>query len=365
MSQFLEMKVSSSPWVILPVIALSAVVLAYLIHVSVLWILRGLAKRTKIEWDQRIYRLLDVYLFPLLVVAGLLFFLDAIPLPPRVVGATRRLLALAGLLLGLFLLTRGALLILRNVEARYEPLRNIRGPIEIFTKIVFFAVGGMLILDTLGVSLTPIITTLGIGSLAVAIALQDTLGNFFAGLYVKADRPIEVGHYVRLESGEEGYVEQIGWRSTRIRMLPNNMVIVPNNKLVQSVITNYHLPDKELAVPVQVGVHYESDLEKVEKVTCEVAREVMRTVPGGVPSFEPFIRYHTFNQSSIDFTVILRAREFVDNFPVKHEFIKRLQARYQREGITIPFPIRTVYLKAESDGRTQERTTQLRQRDEA
>ena len=136
-------------------------------------------------------------------------------------------------------------------------------------------------------------------------------------------------------------------------MLPNNMVVVPNSKIVQSNITNYCLPDKELAVLVQVGVHYDSDLAKVESVTCEVARDVLRTVPGGVPGFEPFIRFHTFNQSSIDFTVILRGREFVDNFLIKHEFIKRLQARYKKEGITIPFPIRTIYMKAEPDSRSQ------------
>jgi small-conductance mechanosensitive channel len=258
--------------------------------------------------------------------------------------AARGFLVFWGLFIGIFLLGRATLMILRNAERRYEPIRNIRGPLEIAVKIIFVAVGGMIILDNLGISITPILTTLGIGSLAVAIALQDTLGNFFAGLYIKADRFIEVGQYVRLQSGEEGYVDQIGWRSTRIRMLPNNMVIVPNNKIVQSIITNYDLPDPELAVLIQVGVHYDSDLQKVERVTQDVAKEILRTVPGGVPEFEPFIRYHTFNQSRIDFTVILRGRAFVDNFLIKHEFIKRLRARYREEKIVIPFPIRTVYL---------------------
>jgi small-conductance mechanosensitive channel len=128
-------------------------------------------------------------------------------------------------------------------------------------------------------------------------------------------------------------------------MLANNMVIVPNSKLVQSVITNYHLPEPELAVLVELGVHYNSDLQKVEKVTCEVAKEVLQAVPGGIPGFDPFIRYHTFGDSSIKFSVIMRAREFVDNFLIKHEFIKKVQARYQQEGITIPFPIRTVHLE--------------------
>jgi small-conductance mechanosensitive channel len=102
------------------------------------------------------------------------------------------------------------------------------------------------------------------------------------------------------------------------------------------IVTNYHLPSRELAVLVEVGVDYSSDLTFIERVTSEVARDVMRTVPGGVLEFEPFIRYHTFGDFSINFTVILRAREFVDQYLIKHEFIKRLQARYQQEGITIP-----------------------------
>jgi small-conductance mechanosensitive channel len=137
-------------------------------------------------------------------------------------------------------------------------------------------------------------------------------------------------------------------------MLPNNMVVVPNSKLVQDVITNYYLPDPELAVLVPVGVAYDSDLEKVDKVTSEVAKEALQTTPGAIAGFEPFIRYHTFNQSSIDFTVILRAREFTDGILLKHEFIKKLHVRYAREGITIPFPIRTVYLKGETDGGDRE-----------
>jgi small-conductance mechanosensitive channel len=282
-------------------------------------------------------------------VGGLLLIADAAPLPFKALAAIHQLLAISALLLAVVLATRGALLILRNIETRYG-LYNIRGPLEIFTKIILIAVGGMLVLDNLGISLTPILTTLGIGSLAVAIALQDTLGNFFAGLYVKADRPIEIGHYIRLQSGEEGYVEHIGWRSTRIRMLPDNMVVVPNNKLVQDIITNYHLPSRELAVLVPVGVAYDSDLEKVERVTQEVAKEILQTVDGGIREFAPLIRYHTFNQSSIDFTVVLRAREFTDGILIKHEFIKRLHVRYGQEGITIPFPIRTVYLEGKPDG---------------
>jgi small-conductance mechanosensitive channel len=203
-------------------------------------------------------------------------------------------------------------------------------------------VGLLVMLSGLGLSITPMLTALGVGGLAVALALQEPLANFFAGFFLTLAGQIRVGDYVKLDSGQEGYVVDFSWRSARLRMLANNLVIVPNAKLAQSVVVNYHLPAEDLAVLVEVGVDYGSDLGHVEQVVIDVGRAVMRETQGGVPDFEPFIRYHTFADSSINFTVILRAREFVDQYLIKHEFIKRLHARFDREGIVIPFPIRTI-----------------------
>ena len=203
-------------------------------------------------------------------------------------------------------------------------------------------IGGLVILNGLGLSITPMLTALGVGGLAVALALQEPLANFFAGLFITLSGQIRLGDYVKLDSGQEGYVADFSWRSTRLRMLPNNLVVVPNAKLAQAIVINHNLPSHDLAVLVEVGVDYASDLAHVERVVSEVGRDVMAGVPGGIAGFEPFIRYHTFGESSIDFTVILRAKEFVDQYLVKHEFIKRLHTRFTQEGIVIPFPIRTL-----------------------
>lgn len=214
--------------------------------------------------------------------------------------------------------------------------------IQNVARLIVIIIGGLTVMSGLGISIAPLLTALGVGGLAVALALQDTLANLFAGVYVTLTRQIKVGNYLKLDTGEEGYLVDIGWRTARIRMLPNNVVLVPNAKLAQAIVVNYDLPDQEMAVLVDVGVDYDSNLRHVEAVTCEVAREIMRTTPGGIDTFEPFIRYHTFGESSIDFTIILRARQFVDQYLIKHELVKRLHERYDEEGITIPFPIRTI-----------------------
>ena len=218
--------------------------------------------------------------------------------------------------------------------------RHGRGPemlsptiITNFTQLLVFLVGALIGLQSLGIAVTPILTALGVGGLAVALALQETLSNLFSGLYIITARQIRPGDYVKLNTGEEGTIVDITWRSTKIREGPNNMVIVPNAKLASATVTNYYEPDREIAVPVRMGVSYESDLAAVERITLDVAREVLRDGQGSVRGFEPVLRYHTFGDASVDFTVVLRAQDIGSQDAVKHEFVKRLHARYRAEGV--------------------------------
>ena len=248
--------------------------------------------------------------------------------------------------LGAVSVTLAAATIASRVVDAVGPVVGPALPVSSLTRNIawglVFALGALVILNGLGLSIAPMIAALGVGGIAVALALQEPLANFFAGVFITLAGQIRLGDYVKLDSGQEGYVVDFSWRSTRLRMLANNLVIVPNSKLAQAIVVNHHLPSEDLAVLVEVGVDYASDLAHVERVVTEVGREVMSEVAGGVADFEPFIRFHTFGESSIDFSVILRGREFVDQFLIKHEFVKRLHTRFDREGIVIPFPIRTI-----------------------
>lgn len=215
-------------------------------------------------------------------------------------------------------------------------------------RIAVIGLGLLVVLGNLGIAIAPLLTAMGVGSLAVALALQPTLSHLFAGFHITLARRIRVGDFVELEGGQQGYITDIGWRSTQIRELSNNLVVVPNSRLAEVIVRNYSMPEGEQAALVQVGVAYDSDLEEVERVTVETARETQRHVTGAVPDFEPFIRYHTLADSAINFTVILRVREFVDRYVVMHEFIKRLHLRYAEAGIQIPFPQRVVHLVSPS-----------------
>lgn len=307
--------------------------------------LRALAKRTKWEGDEVLLGAFRRVTFLGTVLVGAYVALVVVELPPRVDAFLSKGLLVLAILVATLFLSRVAVGFLDAYLRRLKDLVPPSSLLRNLMRLAIFTIGFLVLLQSLGISITPALTALGVGGLAVALALQGPLANLFSGLHIILSKQIRPGDYVKLETGEEGYVVDISWRNTTIRQLPNNLVIVPNSKLASIIVTNYYMPQQEMSVLVQVGVSYDSDLEKVERVTLEVAREVMREVPGGVPEFEPLLRYHTFADFSINFTVILRAREFVDQYRVRHEFIKRLHRRYQQEGIEIPFPIRTIYMR--------------------
>ncbi|AXV38317.1 MAG: hypothetical protein CIT01_08955 [Methanobacterium sp. BRmetb2] len=215
------------------------------------------------------------------------------------------------------------------------------------SKLIVVFIGLMVVIQFLGLSITPMLTAFGIGGIALALALNDTFSNMFAGLNVITSKEMKIGDYIMLETGEEGYVQDITWRNTTIKAITNNTIIVPNSKIASHIITNYHQDQKEMLVKLNVGVSYESDLKKVEMVTVDVAKEVTEKLTGADDSVEPYIRYNEFNDFSINFTVFLSVTEFIEQYKLKHEFIKKLHERYNQEGIVIPFPIRTVYMKNE------------------
>lgn len=278
---------------------------------------------------------------------GLYLALSATSLPENWVQAIGKILVVLGIFSATLVIATIVGKMVNLYAARIEGVMPVTSLTQNISRIIIFGIGIMIIMNSLGISITPILATLGAGGLAVALALQDTLSNLFAGFHTTIARQVRVGDYVKLETGEEGYITDINWRTTKIRMLPNNVVLVPNAKLTQAIITNYYLPDKEMAVLVNLGVHYNSDLKKVERVTCEVAKEVMKEVAGGVPAFDPFIRFHTFGDFSINFTTILRAKEYADQYLIKHEFVKRLHERFAREDINIPYPIRAINYEQE------------------
>lgn len=346
-----DLEILKEPWVLV----VGGTFLAGILLGCLRWLLihnfRKLTRKTRFTFDSMMAEVIGPPLTLLSVAALVVVFETLVNLSGLTTGTPIKYAALiANILLILAAITFVDRFVFRFVgtySERSEALKNSRGLIQGISRGIVLTVGALVLLGTFGVSITPVVASLGITSLAVALALQPTLENLFSGVQLVVDKPIRVGDFIELDSGEQGFVDKIGWRSTWIRMLPNNVVIMPNSVLSNSKIINYYYPEKELSVPVEVGVHYDSDLEHVEKVTLDVAREILISHEWGVDDYNTFVVYHTFDNSSINFTVMLRAKEYFNRFWVRSAFIKALHKRYAKEGIVIPYPIRAINVDQE------------------
>ncbi len=227
---------------------------------------------------------------------------------------------------------------LRSIDAygRSNPaLRSAAGIGRAITWIVGLAIEGVLASDMLGISLAPALTAFGVGTLAVALALQDTLSNFFSGVYIILDKPIRPGDFVRVDPGYEGYVASIGWRSTQLRTLAQNLVIIPNGTLAKAIITNYTLPTPHIASSVRVDVAADADVAKVESALAEVARSAA-DLPGVAAEPRPGASLSPgFVDGGIAFTISYNVVSFGDQSQVQHAIRMRVAAALKKAGVAL------------------------------
>jgi small-conductance mechanosensitive channel len=319
-----------------------AVVLGYLFRSLFAQRMMLLSQRTKTDIDDLIVHAVKRHIPFWFVLGGLMLAVRNAPLDPVHHGEVDKVAAaLFSLSLSFAAANLATALLDRSLRRAGTSIVSTSLTRNVLRGLIL-VVGGLLVLDQF-MEIKPLLTALGVGSLAVALALQPTLSNLFAGLHITLARPLRIGDFVELENGIQGFIVDIGWRATKLRQGVNNLVIVPNARLVEMISKNYSLPEPEQIVTVALGVAYGSDLERVEAVTLAVAREVQKSSPQAVPSFEPQVLFHTFGPSSIDFNVVLRVAALPDRAALVHTFIKRLKARFEQEGIEIPFPQQVVH----------------------
>jgi small-conductance mechanosensitive channel len=219
-------------------------------------------------------------------------------------------------------------------------------PEKIGINIIKFAiilVGLTLILNQLGIKLTPLLAALGLGSLPVALGLQDTLANFFAGVSIIASKQIVRGDYIKIDStAVEGTIVEINWRTTLIREMSNSIVSIPNNKLLSSIVTSFHLNKLGVTALVKCGIAYGSDLERVEKVAIFATQEILNRYDDCVRAFTPIVQFTDFADFSINFNLIFRIKSVYKKNFMQSEVLKNLYKKFNDEGIEIPYPRRVI-----------------------
>lgn len=210
---------------------------------------------------------------------------------------------------------------------------------------VFWGVPAALIIlrQALNFEITPWLATLGVGGIAISLALKDTLANVFSGFYVSLSGQLKKGDYIRLDVGVEGYVADIHWRVTTLKTLAGNMVLIPNSKLSEAVLTNFSQPAKPLTITIPYGVDYATDLDLLDRAVFEEVKAAVGQIPGLLATPEPRNRLNPgFGESALNFSLVVAVSELEAQFAVTDLLRRRLLKRFRAENIRMPFPMRTV-----------------------
>ena len=334
----------------------ASIVAGFLVYFIVSRIIRTAAGKTRTSLDDLVVNALSRPIFAFVVLFGIYAGLTASTFLDTHQEQVDRGLLSAVILVAGYLVSRLLHALITwygsEIASRTETTWDDRvlPLIERVANAVIFGLVVMLVLQAQGLNISPLLAGLGIGGLAVALAVQPTLSNFVAGTYTVTESGISVGDFIEIDGGASGWVEQVGWRTTKIRTFWNNRVVIPNGKLSESIVTNYQGPDPSVYALVSGGVSYESDLQHVNDVALEVTNEVLSKTDRADMSYTPAVRFSNFGDSNIDFNIIFKVKGFVDQYAIKDQIIRGVHKRFGEEGIEINYPVRKLVYPHEVSG---------------
>lgn len=322
--------------------ALIALIVSFLISP----VIHTLAKRTETRLDDLIVEMLRKPILILILLYGIIHSVMRLNIQVGIRATVYQIYSLIVIFIGIYVVYKIFDGVLDEISERRlgDTFANVLKPV--FEKIgaIIIVVGGVIIaMQVVGFDITALLAGAGVAGLVIAFAAQDTLSNFFSGMHLLLDRPFTMGDVILLETGEYCRVESVGMRSTKLySIFDHELIVLPNNNIANQKIVNLVQPDTKMRVGIDVGVAYGSDLEKVRKILTEVVQNHDDIVDS--EDFPTIVRFKEFGESSLDFIVRFWVDDYMKQWEVASEVRDRINNRFKEEGITIPFPQRTVWL---------------------
>ncbi len=340
--------------VISVVIVLFSFIVAKIVDFLLGWTARHLTTRTRTELDDAVIAAIRKPVIHAIVLLGLYIAAHRLALDPEVKASSLkivdRVLYILAVVVAASILWRIAdALILwythevalrtnTRLDKKFAPLLGR------MVKTLLLIIVVIIILDKFGVNVNSIIVSLGVGSLAVALAAKDTAANIIAGITIMVDRPFRIGDRIELSSGEIGDVHDIGFRSTRILTFENTLIIVPNALIINEKLTNLSYPDRGIRVRVDVNVAIKTDVEKAKEIMLEISRSHTDVLAEPAPS----CWFTELGDSSLRLSLFCRVADYDQQWAVGEELRRTVKRRFEAEGIEIALPQRVVHLKKDS-----------------
>lgn len=278
------------------------------------------------------------------IVGTIALVLPSINLPAPLNILIQKIIIVIALFMATVLASRLAVNVIHAYSEKSKTTVSLTSLFEYLTKVIIFSIGFLIIIQSIGIQITALITAFGVGSLSIGLAFQNTLSNLISGVNIIVSGKIRPRDYIKFKNGEEGYVIDVELKYTLIKDIYQNIIVIPNRQIIDASFKNYTLGNSWMLLPIKIGITYDSDLEKVEKITLQVAKHILETINGGCQEYEPFLRYDNFDYYAINLTVYLKINEYLDRLLITHEFIKEIHKTYKQENITLAFPLANPYL---------------------
>ncbi|MGK7885290.1 MAG: mechanosensitive ion channel family protein, partial [Crocosphaera sp.] len=305
--------------------------------------IKKLAAKTDWKYDTIIIDSIQGFSVLWFFLGGVAVATNIYPIPPAIQLIINKFLIATFLASATLIVSRLLVGLLKAYTTNEQGISPLTSLFELLTKVVIYSLGFLIILQSIGIQITPLLTALGVGGVSLGLALQSPLTNLISGVSIVMSGKVQPGNYIRLASGESGYVVDVELKYTVLQEITDNLLVIPNSKILSGSFKNFSLPDKMIVFPVTLDIAYSSDLETVERITLEVANNLLKeriidiedesqeeSEEKETERKEPFILYNNFDYFSINMTIYLtmNEQEFFEHLQIKHQFLKELYKRY-------------------------------------
>jgi MscS family membrane protein len=349
---------ASREWLAGIVAALLVLALAFLVSFLVgrvgTRVARQIAARTTTDVDDKILDIIEKPLRKLILVIGMYLAVLELPLPGRIGIVIAGIFLIYVALVAVRLATQLSLTLLvaygHRVDDEIGKERFEKDYLPLLSKVlgaVFFVVALIYVLHHFGQNVSSLVAALGIGTAAVGLAARETLANMFAGFVILIDRPFRPGDRIKLVSGDIADVVEVGTRSTRLRLLDQNALVVPNNELVNSRVINLSYPAHPTQATLELRVAYGSDLEAVKALVLDT----VKAQPEVVAEPPPGVLFTAFGDHALVLTLTYVISQFADAAKAQEKVRLAVYRRFSEAGVKIPFPTREIVDRQTVDGR--------------
>ncbi len=343
------------------VVAVAIIVLSYIVARAVKFFIKNIAPhlvaKTETSLDDEILKAINGPLQVFVIACGIyLAFATLNNLPGLVSDNLAVLLTIALIYIGAYLLSNlaGGFINWYKVDIAPKTGSDLDDVLMPFigkaVGIIVFILATLMVLSVLHIEITPLIATLGVGGIAVALAAQELLSNVFGAIAILSDRPYKIGDRIQVSDGMVGDVVEIGLRSTRIKTMDSRLIVIPNSDISKSDIINFSLPDAKARFDIKVGVSYDADIEKASEVLLDIARNT----EGVLADPAPKVYVKDLGNFSVNLLMHVWVKDYKLSWEVPDYIYRETLKRFAMEKISIPYPTTSVILDRQNAGFTVE-----------